>query len=122
MKEKTLDEWLAQHQDEIVSMVEFSKSALPDDFGALHLELSRAQQEVGRAGAFLADVEAYLTQAEAAATMEVRKEYDGLTAGERRAIVKGKIFEIQRLADSLRVVLQALKNKCFACMSLGRSR
>ena len=119
--ELSLPEWLERNMDELTQMIEFSKAPLPDDVGALHLELSRAQQEVGRAGAFLADVEAYLTAAEASATLDVRKTHPELTAGERRAIVKGQIKDVQKLADSLRVVVAALKGKSFACMNLNRS-
>lgn len=121
-QENTLEEWLEQNADELAQMVEFSKAPLPDDVGALHNELSRAQQEVGRAGAFLADIEAYLTQAEAAATLDVRRTHPDLTAGERRAVVKGQIKDVQRLADGLRVVVSALRGKSFALMNLGRSR
>lgn len=117
----SLDEWIEANGDELAQMIEFSKAPLPDDVGALHLELSRTQQEIGRAGAFLADVEAYVTNAEASATLEVRSTHPDLTAGERRAIVKGQIADIQRLADSLRVVVSSLKNKSFALMSINRT-
>lgn len=120
-KENTLAEWIAAYGDEVAQMVEFSKAPLPDDTGALHNELSRTQQEQGRAGAFLADVEAFLIQAEAAATLDVRKNYPELTAGERRAMVKSQIAQVQHLADSLRVVVSALKGKGYALMSINRS-
>jgi hypothetical protein len=120
-KDLTLAEWLDLNADELTQMIEFSKAPLPDDVGALHNELSRAQQEVGRAGAFLADVEAYLTGAEASATLEVRDKYPELTAGERRAMVKGQIKDLQKLADSLRVVVSAIKGKAYALMNIGRS-
>jgi len=120
-KEKTLDEWIQANEDELEQIIAFSKAGLPDDAGGLHNELSRAQQELGRAGAFLADAESYVVQAEAAATLAVRKTHGELTAAERRAIVKDSIRHVQRLSDSLRVVVSALKTKAYALMNLNRS-
>lgn len=121
-KELTLQEWLSEYEDEITQLVEFSKAALPDDAGGLHNELSRAQQDIGRAGAFLADLEAYVTQAEAAATIDIRKTHGELTAGERRAMVKASIASVVRYRDGLKTVLHALRGKSFALMNLGRSQ
>ena len=120
--ELTLEAWLNEYKDEISQLIEFSKAPLPNDPGALHIELSRAQQDIGRAGALLADLEAYVTQAEAAATIEVRGKHEGFTAGERRAMVKAEISNIVRYRDAIRTVVQALRNKNFSIMNLGRSQ
>lgn len=120
--ELTLDQWLSENADEIEQLVAFSKAPLPDDAGGLHKELSRAQQDLGRAGAMLADLDSYVVMAEAAATIEVRRKHDDFTADERRSMVKAEIAKVVKLRDSIKVVVNALKGKCFAVMNLNRSQ
>lgn len=122
MNALTLEQWLGLHMPEIKALVDFSKKALSDDAGGLHLDLSRAQQDVGRAGALLADLEAYVTQAEAAAVLSVRAKYVDFSASERKALVEGEIFRVVRMRDALKVVVGALKGKGYAAMNINRSR
>lgn len=94
---------------------------LPDEPAALAEALSRAQSEYPRMGKLLTEVESFVLREHAAAVVAVRQNPENaeLTAEERKVIAKADPSYMQavRLRDMLEVIVQALKNKCFAIMN-----
>lgn len=120
---KTVEGWLAENRDEIEQAQAFALAPLSDEPAVMGQDLSRANSEQARMGLLLVDASSFVAQAEAVAMMRVRREYDDLSASERRVMVKADA-EYQcavRLRDSLDIIMSALKSKSMSIMNLRRT-
>ena len=117
------DSWWDNVKDEVAQAQAFSIAPLSDEPAVMGQDLSRANSEQARMGLLLVDASSFVAQAEAVAMMRVRREYDDLSASERKVMVKADA-EYQgavRLRDSLDIIMSALKSKSFAIMNLRRT-
>jgi hypothetical protein len=111
----TLEEWLTSTAEKREALFAYAKSEPP-------IDQDEAIQNEAEAAILRADAEWYLTQETARQTLLVAKEYDALSADERRVMVKAKVADIKRLVDSLAVVVQTIKSRVYSAMNQNRSR
>lgn len=120
--EITFDDWLGMTEEKRAELLKFSISEMPKDAGERHTEIEKAIQLASDAGAMLADAEGFLTHATAKEVFSVRKEHDDLTADERKAIVRDRVRDIQRLCDGLSVTHRAIQSRIYAVQNANRAR
>lgn len=111
------DDWLSSTTELRGSILAYSKSPIPQDPGARHLDISKALGMGQDAGDLLADADQYLSQAIARAVLEARKDNDASTA---RVVARGATAGLQRVRDGIAVCCQTIKDRRFTLMSIGR--
>lgn len=112
----TLSEWLEQTEGQRADLYAYAKTPLPSDLSERHADEDKAIQASDDAGRLLSDCQYFLTQEIARQTLAVT----GMSAPERRAVVKDKVKDLQRLVDGIQVTATTLKSRIFLSMSQGR--
>ena len=117
-----LEDWLDHTSDRRAELLAYSKTPLASDAGERHKDMDAAVQNAADAGQMLADAEGYLIQATAQAVLVIRHDHENLDANERKALVKDRVWKIQRLVDGLSVVVKSINGRIFLAMNQNRSR
>lgn len=112
--------WLESTAEKRAEILAYSRSPLPTDPGERQLDISKALTYGQDAGDLLADVDKHLTDETARQTLAVINDSKGLTANERKLVVKGRVSQLSHLRDGLQVVYTSIKDRRFTLMSVGR--
>lgn len=121
-EEKTLDQWLEAFSPRFAALYAYAKSPLPNDPGERSVDIESAIHHGDEAGRLKADAESYLTQAMAQAVLTCKDLNPGLTANERKLLVKDGVRKIQRLVDGLTVTERSIKDRIYAAFNANKSR
>lgn len=116
-----LDFWLASTLEKRGELLDYSRRPLPTEPGERQMDVSRALELGQDAGDLLADAEEALSIAIARETLAVKSEAAGLSADERKVVVKGRVAKLARLRDGLQVLYTSIKDRRFVLMNLNRS-
>ncbi len=117
----SLEEWLISTVQVRAKIIKAGKEALPSDAGERHLDLDRAIQLSEECGNLLADAESYLIQHTAKETLTAKTEFPGLSADERKIMIKDKVKHIQRLCDGIAVAGRAIRDRIYVGMNANRA-
>lgn len=121
-QELGFEDWIVSTQERRDELADYGKSPLPADVGERHMDIQKAIAAADDAERLLADMDSFVTQFEAQAIMTVRQGNPGLTADDRRKLVKDAVRDVQRLRDGVAVTARTIRSRIYAIQNANRSR